>query len=383
MKNILYITGDLCIAGGIGRMITLKANWLANKGYNVTILRMGACEGSIYYDIDPKVTVDAFKIDMLGIYKNKRNLFGFIKSGYQRFLARKKEKQFLMDYIYSHKFDVVFTTDVIPSIPFFKDGSKKIYEAHFSSQGKIEFLKTLTPLKRYLYSLYDGIQSRALKKYDRIVILTQKDMGMQEWPTNTIVIPNFITIKAPDHLTNFNNKSVISVGRLDYPKGYEFLLEAWGLVKKEHPDWTLHIYGHAYDRKEYFQNIISENNIEDVAFIHDPVSNIQDKYLESDFYVMSSRYEGFPLVLGEAMICGLPCISYNCNCGPDEIIKDGLDGIIVPEVGDIIGLAKSINWLIEHPGAMQRYGKAASVNIKRYEMDKIMPLWVNLIENEL
>ena len=95
---------------------------------------------------------------------------------------------------------------------------------------------------------------------------------------------------------------------------------------------------------------------------------------------MSSIYEGFPLCLGEAMACGLPCVSYDCNCGPSEIIRDHEDGIIVKEVKSIEKLANAINYMIENPAALVKMGKQAKVNIQRFSMDVVMNKWINFFK---
>ena len=102
--------------------------------------------------------------------------------------------------------------------------------------------------------------------------------------------------------------------------------------------------------------------------------------MKSDFYVMSSRWEGFGLVLLEAMSCGLPCISFNCPHGPEEIIRNGEDGLIV-ENGNIEQFAEKINYMIEQKNVREEMGRKARENIKRYLPENIMSQWQQLLES--
>lgn len=159
------------------------------------------------------------------------------------------------------------------------------------------------------------------------------------------------------------------------------LAEAWVSVHTKHPDWTLTIYGSGrIDQKT--NSIIKQYHMEDSFLIVQPVKNIIDKYLESSIYVMSSRFEGFGMVLAEAMACGVPCISFDCPYGPSDIIKDGEDGLLVANA-NIEQLAQKICHLIEHDDERSRMGTKAKENIKRYSRETIMEKWAKLFDQLL
>ena len=146
-----------------------------------------------------------------------------------------------------------------------------------------------------------------------------------------------------------------------------------------HPFWVLKIFGSG-EKYDYVNNCIIESNLEKVIEIHEPTSDIQQEYLNSSIFVLSSRYEGLPMVLLEAMSCGLPVVSYDCKCGPKDIIKDGIDGFLVRE-GDIDDLARKIMLLIESEDLRKQMGTKAYQKSKLYSQETIMTKWEEVFES--
>ena len=380
-RHLVYIIDSLRMSGGISRIVTCKANWWVAHGYKVSILTTEDNDSYSFYPLSNNVKVIPLSIHLLSIYGNKRSLIGLLRSGFDRWKKNKLLYNKISSYLLSETCDVVFTTSNIASLNKIKDGSKKVYELHFSSEAQANFIRRLRGGSRLLYKIYNHFNQKSLLKYDKLILLTERDRILKKNPLNSVVIPNFVTIIPPENKARvLASKHVVSVGRLDTPKGYDLLFRAWFLVAKKHPDWSLDIYGYGYEREDQYYRQIEQLGLLRQITIHKPVSNIIDKYLDSSFYVMSSLYEGFPLVLGEAMACGLPCVSYDCNCGPSEIISDNEDGILVSPVGDIQALADAIIFMIENPEVRANMGHKASINIQRYYIDSIMPVWEKLLQ---
>lgn len=378
-KKIIYHIGDISHPGGMERIVVLKANWLAEYGYQVTMLSMSDSTES-FFPLSSKVKIEALHIFRGSAYDEKRNLWGALKSVYYSIKSRIDHKRKVEKYLESHSCDYFITLINRGFIPKLKDGSKKYFEIHFSSQAKNEFHQLNSFFYNLIYDLGMYYQERIYKHYDRFIVLTEKDKLLRGNIPNMIVIPNFVTIESSSSMSAKESRKVLAVGRLSIEKGFDYLFQAWSIVAAKYPEWSLEIYGYGYGREEYYNGLIQKNGVKDSVTICAPVKDIRSKYLESAFYVMSSRYEGFPLTLGEAMSCGLPCISYNCNCGPSEIIRHGEDGILVDKVGDIEGLANAMLYMIEHPVERLEMGENAKENIKRFSIDNVMRKWEDILQ---
>ena len=212
---------------------------------------------------------------------------------------------------------------------------------------------------------------KKVSQLDSFVVLTHEDAALWHGLDNLQVIPNPITI-TDGPSANYDQKQVIAVGRYTYQKGFDLLIKAWEKVYVMHPDWRLNIYGGG--NREQYQAQAKALGLQDVVVCHGPVSNIREKYAESAIFVLSSRFEGLPLVLMEAMATGLPPVAFACQCGPKDIIEHGIDGILC-KAEDIEELADGINYLIESKEARASIGTKAAINIQRFSLDSIMHQW--------
>ena len=171
---------------------------------------------------------------------------------------------------------------------------------------------------------------------------------------------------------------VIAVGRHVYEKGFDRLLKIWQKVVINHPDWHLDIYGKSNDNMD-LQKLATTLIINNVTFF-DPVKDINLKYQEASIYLLTSRFEGFGMVLIEAMESGLPCIAYDCPCGPRAIITNNEDGFLI-ENGNECDYINAVESLICDKEKRFEMGKKAKISSLKYNIDTIMPLWNTLFKD--
>lgn len=153
----------------------------------------------------------------------------------------------------------------------------------------------------------------------------------------------------------------------------------WASIVKECPDWRLDIYGQGEDENK-MKKQIHDLNLQTSVFINIPSPQIELCYLQSSLLLMTSRYEGWGMVLTEAMQCGVPAVAFSCKCGPQDIIKDKEDGLCIPINQKELFIKSTIN-IMKDSELRKTMGEKARKNIQRYSIEKIMPIWNNLFNN--
>ncbi|MBP1645546.1 MAG: glycosyltransferase family 4 protein [Bacteroidetes bacterium] len=378
-RKIVYCIPSLYFPSGMERVLTLKANYFADVlGYEIYIILTDNNDKEPYYKLSSKIKLINLDINFdtnwrLPIYK--RVISYFIK----QIRYRRKLKELLFEI----KPDITISTlrREINFINSIKDGSKKMGEIHFSrtyyrdmeSNGKKNILRKMIS-KLWMFQLV-----RELKKLSMFVTLSSEDNYRWIEIKNRTFIYNPLSF-FPDKVSDCNTKQVIAVGRYTYQKGFDMLIESWEYVKEKHPDWVLKIYGGG-ERKS-FEGLRDNLGLEENVFLEKSTDNIIDKYCESSLFVLSSRFEGFGMVITEAMACGLPAVSFTCPSGPMDIIKDGEDGLWV-ENGNIKELAEKISYLIENDELRKEMGSKARINVERFKIENIAKQWVDLFDKVL
>lgn len=372
--KIVYCIPDCSYSGGTERTLSLQANYFAENGHEVHIVTTE----KPYKAYNSYVFSDKIKFHNLSInYKEVDNLTSLsgIISKIKKNQVHFKKLTTLLTAIKSD-FTITLYGHELSFLYKIKDGSKKIIEFHFSRYyKKIECSNNTSLLKKWFVFLKEWRKRYFIHNYDAFVVLTQEDAINWKKYKKTYVIPNAIPF-VHIHTSNCQNKKIISVGRLTFQKGYDMLIEAWNMIANKYPEWEINIYGSGEEYSKLISKI-EKYNLSNSLKIYPPVNDIKSKYIESAIYVMSSRYEGLPMVLIEAMSCGLPCISFACPCGPSEIIKNGDNGYIVPE-RNIRALADKMQILIENEKKRKEMGRRAKQEIACYSKEHVMSLWSNL-----
>lgn len=361
--KILYITNGINGAGGLERVLSIKASYLAdNYGYDVTILSLNDAHINSFYFFSENIKMKSIKVCGNPI----KYIVSYVK-GVKKVVSDLKP-------------DIIAVCDdglkafFIPLI--LGKNIPVIYERHVSKL--IEYNKNQTNIKYLITKLKWFLMNVLGRSFTRFVVLTNGNLLEWKGLNNLQVISNPLSFY-PKESSSLTNKKVIAVGRHCYQKGYDLLLPAWKIVNEKFPDWKLEIYG-KNNVKENLAHLSQKLQIEQTVIFFDPVKNIKEKYLESSLYVMSSRYEGFGMVLTEAMACGVPCVSFDCNYGPSDIIDNGKDGLIA-EQENIEDLAHKLCLLIENNTMRLEMGSIAKRNVKRFRADIIVKEWDELFKS--
>ena len=182
----------------------------------------------------------------------------------------------------------------------------------------------------------------------------------------------------PERVSPLTDRTVVTLGRLELEKRYDRLLEAWAIVAARHPDWQLRIYGDG-SLRQALDRQVTALGLTETAHLMGTTSAAIDELQRSSVFALSSEQEGLPLVMAEAMSCGVPCVAFDCAPGIREIIRDGEDGIVVRN-RDVAALADGICRLIEDEGLRRDLGARARENIARFRLEDIMRHWEQLFE---
>lgn len=346
--KILLFAQSLTNSAGIERMTVSLANQLVKNGYSINIIVCGTDIKS-FYELDKHITVQA-----LGFSFNQR-----IKAAYNLYKLIKQIKP-----------DVLINV----AIP----------------MGQISFISLLFLKKRPIiigwehFHLYAGsILGRYFRYLSAVlcnstVVLTDSDRSKYPKILQKKIqrIYNFTTLNS-QYIPRSNYKLVLTVGRLEKQKGYDLLIPIWRMVVDKINDCKLLIIGDG-SMKNKLLSKIKELNLSDNVSILPPTSQIFRYYKQIPLYIMSSRYEGLPMVLIEAKTYGMACVSYDCPQGPNEIIIDGKDGYLV-SMGDAEKFANCVINLLQTPQLIEQFGKSSVDDInKRFSTDVIIKQWKEL-----
>lgn len=371
--KIIYCHCSLYNPGGMERVLLNKVKWLSDAGHEVVVVTTDQQNRPTFYPFPKEVRL----ID-LGINYSLDNFKPIYKRIPSYLRKRSMHRRKLTELLMGERPDI--TVSLYPSessfIPSIKDGSKKILELHMNRFFRIQYGRTgLTGLIDRYRSRHD---EKIAGRFDSFVILTEEDRNYWGNMRNISVIPNAalpMPLKA-DCLA----KRVIAVGRLDYQKSFDRLIEAWTLVKKDKTSegWQLDIFGQG-EWKGMLEEMIQSRGLSGSAKVNAPSADIASEYAGSSILAMTSHYEGFPMVMIEAMSAGIPVVTFDYKCGPRDIISDGVDGLIVSD-GDCRAFADALLRLMSNDKLRLQMGGEATKVVERYSESCVMAMWMSLFE---
>lgn len=378
--RLLLFTQFLSNVGGLERTLTDKANFLVERGHDVLIVSYEH-EGPLAYPLSPLVQHIDLRCHYFTLYqcpvwrrplemlRKKRNF----RERFQHVVATFNPDVIVVTIPNTENFiaDVVNIAGKTSHIPV-------VVESHLAFGHFV--LKRGATEKIMLY-LWNPLT--AIKKANLFIALTKGDVEcwQRNGLSNVKVVPNPITLY-PEQLPCREKIGgrILCVGRLTPQKRFDRVIDAFTLIAGKYTDWHVDIYGEG-ELHQHLLSRISQNGMEGRIHILVPTPDIYVEYQSSQFFVLSSDYEGFGLVIIEAMSCGIPVVSTDCPYGPSEIIEDGKTGLLVKM--DVRDLAAKMEWMITHDDERRQMGLAAHEAAARYKMETVMPMWEKAYQSVL
>jgi glycosyltransferase involved in cell wall biosynthesis len=374
--KIVYCTPALYLAGGMERVLTLKANYFAEHfDYDITIVITDGGGKKTFYALSEKVKVINLDINFEELWNQP-----FLK---KVILYMKKQRQYkrkLTACLMQLHPDITISMlrREINFITSINDGSKKIGEIHINKTHFRTFEEHEKNVVKNIFSKYwMHTLIGNLKKLDRFVVLTENDKNLWYELDHVEVIPNPLSFTSTTY-NNLTSKRIIAVGRYCHEKGYDHLLQAWASIQDQCPEWRLDVYGDG-DRSTYHELLDRLGINSNRCALNPATPEIQKEFEGSSIAVCSSRFEGFGLVIIEAMACGIPVVSFDCPWGPRSIIQNDIDGLLV-ENGNVDKFAKAILRLVSNNDLRIKMGTNAKVNVQRFSIEAIANRWKALFE---
>ncbi|WP_338560578.1 glycosyltransferase family 4 protein [Acinetobacter sp. KS-LM10] len=358
MERICFLIGNINNSGGTERVTTLIANALVKQGFQVSILSLA--EGNQpFFDLEPSVCINCIYPEKISM---KKNFLGAVWRIRKFVTANRVDTLIVVDSI-----SCVFTVPALIGL-----NVKHICWEHFN------------------FNINLGVKFRdlgrkwAAKYCDYIVTLTNRDMelwqqGLDKINAKIISIANPTPYENTNHRANSSSKTVLAMGRLTYQKGFDLLIEAWAEVCKVNLYWTLKIVGGGEDESKLKQQVINLGLSKRVNFI--PITrNVTVQYQNASIYCLSSRFEGFGMVILEAQSFGIPVVSFSCDAGPSDLITPGENGFLA-EAENMKDLSDQLLHMITlNDNDFMKMSQASYENAKKYSTQNITKEWLSILK---
>ena len=363
--KILYVTNQFYLHGGIEKMLSQKINYFIEEyGYEVILCTSEHYKNEYVYPLNNKTKHIDLEINYSRTksYFHPKNLLKVVRHF-------RKLKQTLK----IEQPDIVISVNFTPEqyfLPFIEKHIPKIKEFHSSG---VTIKKSKSLLGRFKGSLFD-----IFERYDSLIVLNKDEVKYYPFK-NVQVIPNFIEVEKGLEIEN-RNKTIIAAGRIAPVKQFDHLIQAWGLIANQFPDWDVKIFGDGDDElsKKLHEQLL-QNNIPRIKLMG-ATTQLTLEMQKASIYAMTSITECFPMVLLEAQNAGLPIVSYNCPNGPRNIINNNEDGVLVQNQS-IDDFANALSNLINEKNVRLKMGIKAKNNSLNFAPSLIMEMWNKLMLN--
>lgn len=358
MINITFLVSNIYKCGGVQRVVSLIANKLQETNrYKVSIVSMFKTDCRPFFELNENIIVENIFNEQFSL---KKEYFRAIKG--------------LSRYIKQNKIDILIFSgmgygSIVKIAALNKPNMKIIAWEHqcffFGKKMGLEWL---------------GKRIAAIFM-DAIVVLTKEDYRYYNSNLRKIKrieqIYNPISEVSQKYQYNIDSKYIISCGSIVAQKGFDYAVEVAEIIFSEYPDWQWHIYGEGSDKRMIEQKII-EKGLQKNLILKGYSTNIEEEYKKYSIYVMTSRHEGFPMVLLEAKINRLPIVSFDCKCGPSELVLDGINGFLIREF-NTHEMANKIITLIKNKEKRILFSNNCALEIENLSIENVLKKWEELL----
>lgn len=355
--NIIYVIEDYSENGGVERIVSDKANTLFTQyHHNVTVISVYRDNRKEQFKLDDGVNL--IHLDVPFAKRTNNPIIRLLSRLYTIFIAIIRLNKVIKEL----NPDIIFFTTTLGAIllPFCLTKARKIYESHlarnFNPFNKLFFLTEL--------------------RAERIICLTSGDAKEYKYAKRVDIIPNYIS-DVKSHVEDYSVKKAIAVGRLEYQKGFDILIDCWKEISSQYPDWQLDIYGEG-SCKEELQHQIDSFTLADKVKLCGRNDNIIEVYPLYSLHLMTSRYEGLPMTLIETQACGLPSVVFDFEYGAGDIVSNGYNGLII-EQGNRKLFIEAVIKMMSSEELREKYGNNAIETGKRYSKENIFRKWIQII----
>lgn len=364
--RIFFLICSMANAHGVERTLTDKINYMAEQGHHVTLVTYEQGQHPFAFELSPKVSCVDLDCRYFTLYKHS-----FPKRMIKQWAMKRRFKRILTQLASERQPEVLVTTTYegifMKEIMSLRRQVRIIVESHTAFTHDFTGSALLRRIRNHFFL-------STLKKCDLLIALTVGDAACwKQHIAHVVSVPNAVSFYSEEiSLQSLVPGRIIAVGRYHPQKRFDRLIDAFALISDKYPQWHICIFGEGPD-KDTLQQQIDSLGLHERIHLMPSTKDIMTEYLKSTIFVLSSDYEGFGLVLAEAMACGVAPVSTDCPFGPSEILEDGVSGLLCKmEVQD---LSDKIEWMISHDAERKEIAKRAHQRAARYKKDVVLKDW--------